>query len=224
MRCSCISKTFAHIKQDLQYLSWQEPCTLGHLTQPFYMCLWILAWQWATEKGIPVGNTALSTEIKEPLELSVWINVNQCFWTGQYVQVTTAKRGQEAQIYMSSSCPLAPAHRAGECICVGLLFFFWRTAKKTLIKLCKTWDRNKKDCIFNEENTQFRLQAEDTLDCAFNKKHFLTSDVFLVVLHSLDEKSDILALHLKVLSSLSPGSACRAAGGIALTQVPKFLC
>lgn len=103
-------------------------------------------------------------------------------------------------------------------------FFFWRTAKKTLIKLCKTWDRNKKDCIFNEENTHFRLQAEDTLDCAFNKKHFLTSDVFLVVLHSLYEKSDILALHLKVLSSLSPGSACRAAGGIALTQLPKFLC
>lgn len=79
--------------------------------------------------------------------------------------------------------------------------------------------------MFNEENMQFHLQAgKDSLGCASDKKHFLTSDVFLVVLHSLYEKRDVLALHLKVLSSLSPGSACRAAGGIAVMQVPKFLC
>lgn len=79
--------------------------------------------------------------------------------------------------------------------------------------------------MFNEENMKFHLKAgKGTLDCASDKKHFFTSNVFLVVLHSLYEKSDILALRLKVLSSLCPGSACREAGGIALMQVPKFLC
>lgn len=58
--------------------------------------------------------------------------------------------------------------------------------------------------MFNEENMQFHLQAgKDTLDRASDKKHFCTSDVFLVGLHSLYEKSDVLALCLKVLSSLS---------------------